>query len=130
MPRVNLSNAYRSLTNDIVTTFYFSSSNNLIEQKNFAAEFHRACEGFLRLLAFIRQFGFVGYILTLMSRWYQHLLKPAPKLRSILEYQQVRIGLERSKNTITLTGIARTSGLKSVLRLRSTGNIECRRPSA
>ncbi|KAK9243015.1 hypothetical protein V1506DRAFT_545732, partial [Lipomyces tetrasporus] len=40
------------------------------------AEFHRACGGFLRLLAFIRQFGIVGHIVTVLSRWYQHLLKP------------------------------------------------------
>ncbi|KAK9242452.1 hypothetical protein V1506DRAFT_547513 [Lipomyces tetrasporus] len=47
------------------------------------AEFHRACGGFLRLaraghetisptlrlLAFIRQFGIVGHIVTVMSRW-------------------------------------------------------------
>lgn len=86
---LNLSNAYRSLTNDIVTTFYFSHSNSLIEDDSYAAEFHRACGGFLRLLAFIRQFGVVGHILTVMSRSYRLFLKPAQKLQSILQYQQV-----------------------------------------
>lgn len=86
---VNLSNAYRSLTNDIVTSFYFSSSNTLIDERDYAAKFHRACGGFLRLLAVIRQFRIVGHVLTAMSAWYQKLSKPAAKLHSILQHQQV-----------------------------------------
>jgi hypothetical protein len=86
---INLSNAYRSLANDIVTSFYFSTSNGLIDDDDYAAELHRSCGGFLRLLAFIRYFGVVGYILTSMSQFYDALLKPSQKLRSMLKYQQV-----------------------------------------
>ena len=86
---VNLSNAFRSLTNDIVTKVYFGSCNELLAERDFAAEFHTACGGFLRLLAFIRQFGIVGHVLTVVSHWYGRVLQPAPKLRSILQYQQV-----------------------------------------
>ena len=86
---INLSNAYRSLTNDVVTSFYFASSNHLIDEVDYAEELHRSCGGFLRLLAFIRQFAIVGHILTTMSRWHRVFLKPSPKLRSILQYQQV-----------------------------------------
>ena len=87
--RVNLSNAYRSLTNDVITTFYLSSSNNLIDDEAYASDFHRACGGFLRLLALIRQSNIVGNVLTVMSGWYTALLKPSPKLVSMIQYQQV-----------------------------------------
>jgi hypothetical protein len=86
---INLSDAYRSLTNDIVTTLYFSSSNNLIDEENFAHEFHNVWGGFLRLLAFIRQFPFVGQVFTAISWWYSFLLKPSQRLQSMLKYQQV-----------------------------------------
>ncbi|KFZ23365.1 hypothetical protein V502_02159 [Pseudogymnoascus sp. VKM F-4520 (FW-2644)] len=93
---INLSNAYRSLSNDIITNFYFSSSNNLIDETDFASEFHRSCGGFLRLLAFIRQFPFTGKVLTSLSRWCGILLKPSQRLKSMLHYQQ-NIGLRVNK---------------------------------
>ncbi|KAM3076084.1 hypothetical protein ACMFMG_006399 [Clarireedia jacksonii] len=73
---INLTNAFKALTADVVTEFAFHESFDLLESEDFAASFHAALRTYSEIGFWHRHFRFVLPLLESIPKWLVNIMNP------------------------------------------------------
>ncbi len=86
---VDLSNAYRCLSSDVITEYAFPRSRFTLESPDFNAGVNRVLRNFTNIAIWHRHIPIIFPILRAWPRWVIAILDPGPSL-TVFDYQQVR----------------------------------------
>ena len=86
---VDLSNAYRCLSSDVITEYAFPRSRFTLESPDFDAGVHRALRNSTYIAIWHRHIPIIFPILRDWPRWIIAKLDPGPSL-TVFDHQQVR----------------------------------------